>query len=144
MARIVEGEGNKGSTKSTVGPIKWFAVECILSKQYSEKSDVWAWGISVIEMLTSSKWQQKKKKKQKNFGNNEFLKHIDEPYGDMEPMAVGIAVVSTGLRPQIPDYTPRDFAELIFSCWNTDPHARVRRMKVFEIVCNFYSLFFKK
>ena len=52
MARITEN-ADAGKTKSSVAPIKWSAPETLLQKAYSTKSDVWSFGIVLIEMLIS-------------------------------------------------------------------------------------------
>lgn len=33
-------------------PIKWLAPECILDRRFTHKSDVWAFGITIWEILT--------------------------------------------------------------------------------------------
>ena len=53
MARALEAkEESSGKTTSTTGPLKWMAPECITEGEYSTKSDVWAFGITMIEILT--------------------------------------------------------------------------------------------
>ena len=44
----------QAQTKSNVGPIKWMARESIEHKKYSQKSDVWSFGITLIEMYLRS------------------------------------------------------------------------------------------
>lgn len=54
LARVVAMDevesANEGQTRSYVGPIKWMSPENILDRTYSTKSDVWAYGICLIEM----------------------------------------------------------------------------------------------
>ena len=54
MSRIYMEEENANTTKSRVGPIRWMAPECITTSKYSLKSDVWAFGVTVIEIITQS------------------------------------------------------------------------------------------
>ena len=54
MSRIVLEEEDANKTQSTIGPIRWLAPECINDQKYSLKSDVWAFGITTIEILTQS------------------------------------------------------------------------------------------
>lgn len=50
LARLVEGEGaeNAKNTRSDVGPLRWMAPESMLKKEYSTKTDVWAYGIGIF------------------------------------------------------------------------------------------------
>ena len=52
MSRINLSEEDANKTNSDVGPIRWMAPECIKTNKYSFKSDVWAFGITIIEILT--------------------------------------------------------------------------------------------
>jgi len=51
MSRLAE-ENSAVYSKAEVGPLKWMAPESLNKKVYSQKSDVWAFGITVIEILT--------------------------------------------------------------------------------------------
>jgi serine/threonine protein kinase len=51
LSRFVDDQGASGKTQSDVGPIRWYSQECF-SLLFSEKSDVWAWGCTIVEIVT--------------------------------------------------------------------------------------------
>jgi len=53
LSRLLDTEDQTSSTtNSDVGPLKIMAPECILNKEYSVKSDVWAFSILLAEIYT--------------------------------------------------------------------------------------------
>lgn len=64
MSRILPSSNMVGITQSTVGPLKWMAPESVQNREYSVKSgniisnfskentDVWAFGILIVELVT--------------------------------------------------------------------------------------------
>jgi GAF domain-containing protein len=85
-----------------VGTPMWMAPEIIMGKTYTEKADVYAFGIILWEILTRL-----------------------EPYETKEPMQIVLEVVNDGLRPTIPDsFTPSPLVPLMKECWNQDPSER--------------------
>jgi serine/threonine protein kinase len=51
LGRQVLDPNQETSTQTDVGPLRWFAPECFELK-YSEKTDVWAFGCTLVELLT--------------------------------------------------------------------------------------------
>lgn len=99
-----------------VGTPMWMAPEIIMGKKYTEKADVYAFGIILWEILTRA-----------------------EPYEDKEPMQIVVEVVNQGLRPTIPAaYLGNPFVPLMQDCWQADPDKRpsfpviVERLATFE------------
>jgi serine/threonine protein kinase len=53
MSRInIDEDANK--TQNNVGPLKWMAPECVRHSRYSLKSDVWAFAVTVVEIVTQN------------------------------------------------------------------------------------------
>lgn len=83
------------------GSLRYMAPEVALRKPYTEKVDVYSFGILV--------WQMARDRIPfKGLGRDEFMK----------------SVVKGGLRPEVDQTWPAGFQELLQSCWHTDPQAR--------------------
>jgi serine/threonine protein kinase len=52
MSRSVSDADAGGSTQSTIGPVRWMSPESIEQQTYSERSDVWAFGCAICEIIT--------------------------------------------------------------------------------------------
>jgi len=100
LSRIADAD-NVIYSKSDIGPLKWMSPEAIRRKKYSEKSDVWAFGVTCWEILSR-----------------------EEPFKDMDAVQVATAVVGEGLRPEIPHWTPPRLSEIVMATWETDPDLR--------------------
>lgn len=79
----------------------WTAPEVIRMEHYTEKVDVYSFGIILWEIFTR-----------------------DEPYEGREAMQIAFAVAKENLRPTIPPGCPEEFAALMKSCWATKPEDR--------------------
>jgi serine/threonine protein kinase len=111
FARVVqlgEDERSGSTTKSDVGPVKWFAVECITRREYSPKTDVWAFGVTAWEAVTR-----------------------DLPYRRWDNLLT-VSNVLAGERLEIPSSCEPRLARLLESCWSTEPSARPTAQQVFE------------
>jgi len=85
-----------------VGTPMWMAPEIIMGKKYTEKADVYAFGIILWEILTRQ-----------------------EPYEEKEPMQIVVEVVNDGLRPTIPrEHENSPLVPLMKDCWAQDPDQR--------------------
>lgn len=78
----------------------WLAPEIIRNQKYTEKADVYSFGIIIYELLS----------RRVPFDETEFLWEVQE------------AIVE-GKRPDIPN-CPKLYGELIETCWAADPDAR--------------------
>lgn len=77
------------------------APEIVRQERYSEKADVFSFGVILWELLTR-----------------------ETPYRGMHGVGLALAVAQYGLRPPVPGYCPREYAELISRCWADAAAAR--------------------
>nr|UMO80404.1 Serine/threonine protein kinase [Pandoravirus aubagnensis] len=96
FARIKEAN----ATMTRCGTPCWTAPEIIRGARYSEKVDVYSFGIVMWEVVTRRR-----------------------PFADRGFADVALAVLD-GVRPAIPSSCPTDLAKLMSACWYTDPDAR--------------------
>ncbi|XP_022657512.1 tyrosine-protein kinase sid-3-like isoform X3 [Varroa destructor] len=91
--------------KSTVlsggGTYAWMAPENIKFYKYSQRSDVWSFGVLIWELLTGQ-----------------------IPYKGVDPVAIAYGIGSEKLTLPIPETCPEKFKNLMTDCWNADPHRR--------------------
>jgi len=88
-------------SRSVIGPIKWMSPEALSKKKYSEKSDVWAFGVTCCEILTRK-----------------------DPYPNMDMIQVSIAVVSEDLTPILPRSCPPPLSKILMPCFSYEPEKR--------------------
>lgn len=90
-----------GETQLSLFSTKYF--------RYTEKADVYSFGINLWEFCTRS-----------------------IPFSGMAPVQVGIAVLTKQLRPSIPDSCPPAYSQLIQECWHQDPSNRPSFREILE------------
>ncbi|KRX09626.1 Regulator of chromosome condensation 1/beta-lactamase-inhibitor protein II [Pseudocohnilembus persalinus] len=100
--------GDFGWTKSLsnymtgkIGTYQWMAPEVIAGQTYTEKADVFSFGIILWEIASRQ-----------------------PPYRDKTGIQVSYEVLNSDLRPPIPSDTPSDFGDLIKLCWDKNPSLR--------------------
>ena len=92
-----------GIMTQKVGTPSWMAPEVFTSAEYTNKVDIYSFGIILWEMLTGEK-----------------------PFAKMNAAQLAIAVCQRGERPPLPKDCPEKLKNLIQSCWNQDPERRPR------------------
>lgn len=98
VARIeVQTEGMTPET----GTYRWMAPEMIQHRPYTQKVDVYSFGIVLWELITGML-----------------------PFQNMTAVQAAFAVVNKGARPIIPSECPPALGEIMTHCWDANPDVR--------------------
>ena len=84
-----------------VGTFQWMAPEVIKTKSYTEKADVYSYGIILWEIASR-----------------------EAPYKTLNGYQVSIDVVENNLRPTVSSEWPKPFTKMMERCWADDPSTR--------------------
>uniref|UniRef100_A0A5S6QC28 Tyrosine-protein kinase n=1 Tax=Trichuris muris TaxID=70415 RepID=A0A5S6QC28_TRIMR len=90
-------------------PIKWLPPDTLRTRVYSEKSDVWSFGITMWEIYSDAMPPY-----------NEFLKENDRP----DSMVSLVHAIEKGYRMTPPECTPEAIKSIMLACWNLEPSKR--------------------
>ncbi|KAL6073324.1 Tyrosine-protein kinase [Balamuthia mandrillaris] len=82
-------------------PLKWIAPECLKSRTYSNKADVWSYGVTLWEMANGGA----------------------DPYPGMSPPEAAMSVYEGG-SPDIPSTAPQVIQDIMKQCFSHDPQQR--------------------
>uniref|UniRef100_A0A672TNW2 Tyrosine-protein kinase receptor n=1 Tax=Strigops habroptila TaxID=2489341 RepID=A0A672TNW2_STRHB len=82
-------------------PVRWMAPESLIDGVFTNRSDVWAFGVLVWETLTLGQQPYP------GFSNTEVLQHV-----------------RSGGRLESPNNCPDDLCDLMTRCWAQEPHNR--------------------
>ena len=96
---------NTAATQSTMGDAKgtpaYMAPELLESNTFTEETDVYAYALVIWEVLAG-----------------------DIPWRGLNPMQVGMQILTKQARPAVPEGAPADLVGLMERCWAHDPGAR--------------------
>jgi len=102
MAREVYRCGNYKKKGQGPLPVKWMALESIVDRVFSTKSDVWAYGVVLWELFSLGK----------------------TPYPGIEPDEHFFRKLLDGYRMEVPAGAPGPVGVLMNRCWNADAKHR--------------------
>ncbi|CAL8128519.1 unnamed protein product [Orchesella dallaii] len=83
-------------------PWRWMSIEALRSLEFSEKSDVWAFGVTMWEIFSVG----------------------DTPYPGLSWNLDFVGELQKGLRLQRPQYSTEEIYLLMLECWNPNPTNR--------------------
>ena len=112
MSRNLKSEDYYKSKGGSI-PLRWTAPEAVLYKRYSEKSDVWAYGMTLYEIWTlgCKPWQDNT--------NEEIVWFIEE-----------------GEIPLQPSGCPNDVYNVMMHTWRQSSADRPRFSEIKQMICN--------
>ena len=98
-------------------PLKWMPPEAISYGKFSDKSDVWSWGITCWEIFTRGAI----------------------PYPTIQPVEI-VEYLKLGKRLNKPDYCEMQTFKLMLSCWNWDSEKRPDFSHIFSFMENAFPI----
>ncbi|XP_023030830.1 epidermal growth factor receptor isoform X1 [Drosophila willistoni] len=101
LAKLLSSDSNEYKAAGGKMPIKWLALECIRNRVFTSKSDVWAFGVTIWELLT--------------FGQRP---HENIPAKDIPDH------IEMGLKLEQPEICSLDIYCTLLSCWHLDAAMR--------------------
>ena len=94
-----------------IGTPHWMAPELFESTDYTNKVDVYAYAITMWELLTGS-----------------------TPYKGKTAVQIAVAVCQHGERPAFPKGAPKDICSFIRACWNQNPAKRPSFKQIYNLL----------
>lgn len=101
LAKLLSNDSNEYKADGGKMPIKWLALECIRHRIFTTKSDVWAFGVTIWELLT--------------FGLR--------PYEKI-PASQVLDNIEAGLKLEQPKGCSLEVYLTLLTCWNIDADSR--------------------
>ena len=100
-------------------PIRWMANECFYGR-FSEKTDVWAFGVVMWEVFTLAK---------------------EQPYSLLSDQEVIENAVNTEKMKLLskPEHCPEEVYEVMLQCWEKEPDARINFEDVYSSLAALHS-----
>ena len=117
LAKFLDVDQNEYKVAPSGGPrlpIKWLAPECIRERKFTHKSDVWAFGVTVWELVT--------------FGDRPYKKYTTRAICD---------IIEKGHRLEQPSHVSVDVYKEMYSCWFYNPDLRPNFESLAKTFCNF-------
>lgn len=114
LAKLLSQDCDEYKADGGKMPIKWLALECIRNRVFTSKSDVWAFGVTIWELLT--------------FG--------ERPYGDVPAKNVP-DLIECGERLVQPNICSLDVYMTLLGCWNLDAGLRPSFKDLVEVFSGY-------
>lgn len=97
-------------------PVRWMALESLLNNDFCSASDVWAFGVSLWELMTLGQ----------------------TPYVDIDPFEMA-AYLKDGYRIAQPINCPDELFAVMACCWALDPEERPKFQQLVQCLTEFHA-----
>uniref|UniRef100_A0A3Q3DGQ9 Tyrosine-protein kinase RYK n=1 Tax=Hippocampus comes TaxID=109280 RepID=A0A3Q3DGQ9_HIPCM len=97
-------------------PVRWMALESLLDNDFSSPSDVWAFGVTLWELMTLGQ----------------------TPYVDIDPFEMS-AYLKDGYRIAQPINCPDELFAVMACCWALDPEERPKFQQLVQCLTEFHA-----
>uniref|UniRef100_A0A8C7I584 receptor protein-tyrosine kinase n=1 Tax=Oncorhynchus kisutch TaxID=8019 RepID=A0A8C7I584_ONCKI len=97
-------------------PVRWMALESLLNHDFSSASDVWAFGVTLWELMTLGQ----------------------TPYVDIDPFEMA-AYLKDGYRIAQPINCPDELFAVMACCWALDPEERPKFQQLVQCLTEFHA-----
>ncbi|XP_054644532.1 tyrosine-protein kinase RYK isoform X2 [Dunckerocampus dactyliophorus] len=97
-------------------PVRWMALESLLDNDFSSASDVWAFGVTLWELMTLGQ----------------------TPYVDIDPFEMS-AYLKDGYRIAQPINCPDELFAVMACCWALDPEERPKFQQLVQCLTEFHA-----
>jgi serine/threonine protein kinase len=109
VSRIIDSS----KQMTLIGTPVWMAPEVISRSKYTEKADVYSYGLVLWAMCTGK-----------------------SPFADINPFALANALVKDNIRPEVPADLNPVLSKLITRSWSVDPNERPSFIEILDILWN--------
>jgi len=109
-------DDKKDNPHKIFGVVPYLAPEVLSKKPYTEKSDIYSFGMIMWEHTTGKK-----------------------PFHDRPHNHLLISDILNGERPQITNDTPEFYSELMKRCWDHDPENRPTAKEIYDCFVEYYK-----
>ncbi|XP_031623661.1 epidermal growth factor receptor [Contarinia nasturtii] len=101
LAKLLSNDSDEYVESGRKMPIKWLALECIRNRLFTTKSDVWAFGVTIWEIISFGK----------------------RPYEDIAAINVP-EEIEAGKKLEMPEICTLEVYCVLLSCWQIDADSR--------------------
>jgi hypothetical protein len=112
LSRFAPKKEDTSKTNSNVGPLRWMSPESLSEREYSEKSDVWSFGVVLFEITTRG-----------------------DPYDGVDAIQVATKVAKGHLKCEPAEDCPPLLADIMIDCMSFDPKER----PTFREICKLFA-----